>query len=76
MQIELPDELIARARRIAAPGQNPADLFGEALAALEFERGEVSAVEEGIAAYEAGDFEPLETFDKAFRERHNIPQKM
>lgn len=75
MQIELPDELIARAQQIAGRDQDPAVVFGEALAVLEFERGEVAATEAGIAAYEAGDFESLEAFDRAFRHRHNIPQK-
>lgn len=72
MQIDLPADLIERAKLIAAPGQDAAAVFGEALNSLEAERQTIAAVQQGIAAYESGDYQPLDDFDRAFRRQRNI----
>ncbi|MBX3425366.1 MAG: hypothetical protein KF688_06780 [Pirellulales bacterium] len=72
MEIDLPADLIERAKQMATPGQDAAAVFGEALDTLAWGRREVMAVREGIAAYEAGDYEALEDFDRDFRQNRSI----
>ena len=72
MRIELPDDAVAKANQLAADGEDAAAVFVKALASLEAERREVAAVMEGVEAYERGDYEPLEDFDRRFREEHGI----
>ena len=70
MQIDLPDETIAKAKSLAGEGEDAAVVIGKALDNLAWERQEVAAVMEGIEAYERGDHEPYEDFARRlFAER-------
>lgn len=72
MQIDLPSNLIDQAKSLAGEGEDTAAVFAEALKTLAWERQQVAAVQEGIDAYKRGDYEPLEDFDRRFREEHGI----
>lgn len=72
MQIELPDDVIQRAKALAVDGQDVAVVVSEALAKLEWERQEVAAVMAGVAAVDRGEHIALEDFDRDFRARHGI----
>lgn len=58
MQIDLPEEAIEKARKLAHDGEDAAAVFVTAIEHLEHERREVAAVLEGVAAYQRGDHEP------------------
>ncbi len=74
MQIDLPDAVVATANRLAAAGAgaNAADVITRAIENMNADR---MAIQEGIDAYKAGDFEPLEDFDRRYREEHGIVPK-
>lgn len=71
MQIDLPDSVIAEATRMAAAGagENAAAVIAFAIEKM---NADSMAIQEGIDAYKAGDFEPLEDFDRRYREKHGI----
>ncbi len=76
MQIDLPAEAIERANRLAAANEDAATVFVKALDTLEWQAAEVAAVREGMAAYEAGDFEPWDDFASRFMaERGIVPER-
>lgn len=72
MQIELPAEAVERALRLARDGEDAAAVFVNALDRLEHERREVTAVLDGVDAYERGDHEAWQDFSKRFREENGI----
>ena len=69
------DQVIERAKKLAIGGEDAAAVISEALDRLEWERKEVAAVKEGIAAYESGDHEPLADFDQRFRLENGLPPR-
>lgn len=72
MQIDVPDHIVEKARRLAQHGEDAALVFEIALDSLARERQEVAAVLEGVAAYERGDHEPWDDFSKRFRQENGI----
>jgi predicted transcriptional regulator len=76
MQIDLPDAVIEQARRLAGANEDAADVIARALESWEWEGGEVAAVQQGIADYEAGDHEPWEDFSgRLMAERRITPEQ-
>ncbi len=70
MQIDLPDAVVATATHLAAgAGENAADVITRAIEKM---NADLMAIQEGIDAYKAGDFEPLEDADRRYREEHGI----
>ena len=71
MQVDLPESTIAEAERLAAAGagSNAADVIARAVSSLSADR---AAVQEGIDAYERGDFRPLEELGRELRDRFGI----
>lgn len=72
MQIELPQDVIERATRLASGSEDAATVLARALDALERERHETAAVRAGIDAYERGDHEPWNDFAQRFAAEHGI----
>ena len=68
MQIELPQELIERAKRLASTNEDTAAVISRSLDLMEFQEQEVAAVKEGVEAYKRGDHQSLEDFDREIRE--------
>ncbi|TWT88393.1 hypothetical protein Mal64_18730 [Pseudobythopirellula maris] len=84
MQIDLPDTTIQLAAKLAQRGEgsDAADVIVRAIARMEdatplILEGDdaVKAVQEGIDAYKAGQYEPLEDFDRRYREEQGIPPR-
>lgn len=72
MHIDLPTDLLQRVEKLAADGEDVSAVIAKGIERLEWEAREVAAVQEGIDAYERGESEPLEDFDRRFREEHGI----
>lgn len=72
MQIDLPQEVVERAQRLALSGEDAAAVLARGVELVEWRQQEVAAIREGIEAYKAGDFEPLEDFDRRFRAERSI----
>lgn len=68
MQIDLPEEVVERANKLAADGEDAAAVLTKALERMEFEAQEVAAVMEGVKAYQEGRHRPFEEFDREIRE--------
>ncbi|MEM6654176.1 MAG: hypothetical protein AAF596_00085 [Planctomycetota bacterium] len=76
MQIDLPTEIIEQAKSLATPGVDAAAAVAEVVAkAADVQRAEqdvVAAVQEGIDAYERGDYQPIEEFGKELQTKYGI----
>lgn len=71
MQVDLPESTIAEAERLVAAGvgANAVDVINQAVKLLGADR---AAIQEGIDAYERGEFRPLEEFGRDLRERYGV----
>lgn len=71
MQVDLPESTVAEAERLAAAGVgvNAADVIARAVNSLSADR---AAVQEGIDAYERGDFRSLEEFGQDLRDHFGV----
>lgn len=72
MQIELSADLMQRVEKLASQGEDATAVIAKGIERLEWEAREVAAVQEGIDAYNRGESEPLEDFDRRFRKEHGI----
>lgn len=72
MQIELPAETVKLANSLTTADKDAAAVISEALERMAWERQEVAAVMEGVAAYERGDHQSLEDFDQEMRREFGI----
>lgn len=74
MQIDLPADIVERVHRRAAAssGSTEADIIRKALDSLDWHDQERRAIQEGIDAWRAGDFQNLDDFDAAFRTSNGL----
>lgn len=72
MHIDLPAEAILTAEKIAQDGEDAQMVILVALEKLASERREVSAVLEGVVAYEEGRHRPLEEFGADLKKKYGI----
>lgn len=73
MSVDLPEEVIAHANRLAIADEDAAAVIAQALSALESQRAEISAVQEGMADYEAGRHRPYQEFAAEILAERGIP---
>ena len=71
MQINLPDDVVNNAIRLAeaGAGKDSADVFRKAIALMDSER---QAIQEGIHAWQAGDVQDWNEFIADFRTENEI----
>ena len=74
MQIELPQDFFERVKKRAAAGNGAteAEIIRKALDSLDWQDQERQAIQEGIAAWRAGDTQDFEAFDAEFRAKNGI----
>lgn len=74
MQIELPEDICERIRRVAENQGSPlADIVRRALDSLEWYESERAAIQIGLDALDAGRFRDFDDFDREFRKENGIP---
>lgn len=76
MSVDLPEEVVEQANRLAVAGEDAAAVIAHALIVLESQREEISAVQEGMEDYAAGRFRAYEDFSaEILAERGIDPQR-
>ena len=75
MNYAFPPDVDSRVKRQLATGsyRSEDDVLGAAMTALEHERGDLGAIQSGIADMEAARFRPFSEIDAEFRHKHSIP---
>lgn len=76
MQIDLPQDIMDRVQKRAALDRLESEVavIRKALDVLDWQDRERHAIQEGIDAWRAGDFQELELFDAEFRTKNGIRQ--
>ena len=76
MHIDLPQDILDRVKKRAALErlESEAAVIRKALDLLDWQDQERQAIQEGIDAWRAGDFQELEKFDADFRSEYGIRQ--
>jgi len=73
MQIDLPQDLVARVQeRTAAQGTTDAEVIRKSLDSLDWLDQERIAIQEGLDAWQSGDVENFDDFDRKFRAKNGI----